>query len=88
MTIPIHSKSRYIGLAVLADEIGCQVLIDQIPDLVQSLLNSLADPILTTHVSTTIYYIICKILLKAQSTKKKEKPTTVNWLCYFVERTA
>jgi hypothetical protein len=55
MTIPVHSKSRYIGLAVLVDEIGCQVLIDKIPDLIQSLLNSLADPTLTTHVSVTVY---------------------------------
>jgi hypothetical protein len=84
MTIPVHSKSRYIGLAVLANEIGCQVLIDQIPDLVQSLLNSLADPILTTHVSTTIYYVIRKILLMVESKNKKEKAITFNWLCYFV----
>lgn len=88
MTIPVHSKSRYIGLAVLADEVGCQVLIDQNPDLVQSLLNSLADPILTTHASTTMYYIICKILLNVQSKNKEEKATTFNWLYYFVEHTA
>jgi hypothetical protein len=54
MKIPVHSKSRYIGLAVLADEIGCQMLIDQIPCLVQSLFNSVTDPILTTHVSVTV----------------------------------
>jgi len=54
MKIPVHSKSRYIGLAVLADEIGCQMLIEQIPGLVQSLFNSLTDPTLTTHVSVNI----------------------------------
>jgi len=57
MKIPVHSKSRYIGLAVLADEIGCQMLIEQIPGLVQSLFNSLTDSTLTTHVSITIYYV-------------------------------
>jgi hypothetical protein len=57
MKIPVHSKSRYIGLAVLADEIGCQMLIEQIPDLVQSLFNSLTDPTLTTHVSVAIEYV-------------------------------
>jgi len=53
MKIPVHSKSRYIGLAILADEIGCQTLIEQIPGLLQSLFNSLTDPTLTTHVSVT-----------------------------------
>jgi len=53
----MHSKSRYIGLSVLADEIGCQALIDRIPNLVQSLLTSLADPTLTAHVSATMYML-------------------------------
>jgi hypothetical protein len=57
MKMPAHSKSRYSGLAVLADEIGCQKLIEQIPGLVESLFNSLTDPTLTTHVSFTIRYV-------------------------------
>jgi hypothetical protein len=67
LKMPIHSKSRYIGLAVLANEIGCQALIDRIPNLVQSLLNSLADPILNTHVSVTKKYV--RYFYKTQSSK-------------------
>jgi hypothetical protein len=67
LKIPIHSKSRYIGLAVLANEIGCQALIDRIPNLIKSLLSSLSDPTVTTHVSITRYYV--RYFYKIQSSK-------------------
>ncbi|KAJ4445663.1 hypothetical protein ANN_12347 [Periplaneta americana] len=52
--IPAQKKSKYIGLAAVADEIGCQVLIDQMPHLVKDLLKALADPNLTSHVSSAV----------------------------------
>ncbi|PSN50021.1 hypothetical protein C0J52_03298 [Blattella germanica] len=58
--MPLHRKSKVIGLEILASVMGCQLLIDHIPDLVPNLLSSLADATISTHVTSAIERLMLK----------------------------
>ncbi|KAG8229710.1 hypothetical protein J437_LFUL009835 [Ladona fulva] len=58
--IPSYKKSKYIALAVLASEIGCQKLLTVFPCLAATLLPFLEDPSLSAHVSNAYESLMLK----------------------------
>nr|CAD7198489.1 unnamed protein product [Timema douglasi] len=50
--IPSHKRARYVCLSTLANDLGCQFLLDRVPNMIDDLIFSLQDPTIAAHVST------------------------------------
>nr|CAD7396863.1 unnamed protein product [Timema cristinae] len=58
--IPSHKRARYVCLSTLANDLGCQFLLDRVPKMIDDLIFSLQDPTIAAHVSTAFEMLMLR----------------------------
>nr|CAD7573859.1 unnamed protein product [Timema californicum] len=58
--IPSHKRARYVCLSTLANDLGCQFLLDRVPNMIDDLIFSLQDPTIAAHVSTAFEMLMLR----------------------------